>query len=289
MSEMNPLRVGVTGAQGYVGSAVAQALADAGHHVVALTRKPDGVHEPRPYELTSPVPAGLLGGIDVVIHCAYDWTPRTWDDVVRVNIEGTRRLLDAAVAERARFILISSVSAFEGTRQMYGNAKLASERLTLEAGGNVVRLGTVYGGTNGGVFGLLLRFAKLPVIPVFAAGSRQALIHLDNATTAVVALAEAESVNGQLLGLASPSTIRFGDLMRAISSANGRSSVILPVPWLAVYLPLRAAERLGVNPPVQSETVLGLARPAPTLASIEMWTQLDVRIDPPDLDPQTNA
>jgi nucleoside-diphosphate-sugar epimerase len=287
VSDAGALRVGVTGAQGYVGSAVARAFAEAGHHVVALTRRPDGVHDHRAYELTATVPPDLLRDIDVVMHCAYDWTPRTWGEIVRVNIEGTRHLLDATVAEGARFTLISSVSAFEGTRQMYGNAKLAAERITLQAGGNAVRLGTVYGGANGGIFGLLLRFANLPVIPVFAADSPQALIRLDNATAALVALAEAATVNGQLIGLASPSTISFGDLMRALSSAKGKPSAIVPVPWLPLYLLLRAAERAGVGLPLRAETVLGLARPAPGLASVDLWRTLGVDIDPPDLTPRS--
>jgi nucleoside-diphosphate-sugar epimerase len=281
--------VAVTGAQGYVGGAVATAFANAGHHVVALTRRNDGAHDHRTYELTAKLAPDLLNDIDVVIHCAYDWTPRTWDDMVRVNVEGTRRLLEASVAAGARFILISSVSAFEGTRQMYGNSKLAAERITLDAGGNAVRLGTVYGGANGGLLGLLLRVAKLPVIPVFAAHSPVALIRLDNATAALVALAGTSAVSGQLIGLASRSTVEFGDLMRALSSVKGKPSVIVPVPWRPLYFMLVTVERAGVSVPLRSETVLGLARPAATLASVDLWDTLGVPIDPPDLDPRNFA
>ena len=125
------------------------------------------------------------------------------------------------------------------------------------------------------------------MIPVFAADSPQALIRLDNATAALVALAEAATVNGQLIGLASPSTISFGDLMRALSSAKGKPSAIVPVPWLPLYLLLRAAERAGVGLPLRAETVLGLARPAPGLASVDLWWTLGVDIDPPDLTPRS--
>jgi nucleoside-diphosphate-sugar epimerase len=283
VSDAAVLRVGVTGAQGYVGGAIAKAFADAGHHVVALTRRPDGLYEHRSYELTGAVSPELLSGIDVVIHCAYDWTARAWDEVVRINVEGTRRLLEASVAAGARFILISSVSAFEGTTQMYGNSKLAAERLTVAAGDNAVRLGTVYGGTNGGMIGLLLRLARLPVIPVFAAHSPQALISVDNATAALVALATSPEVSGQIIGLASPSTVEFGELMRKLSAGEGKPAVIVPVPWRPIYLLLRAVERAGIGLPLLSETVLGLARPAATLASTDVWQTLDVQIEPPDL------
>lgn len=285
MSEAGSLVVGVTGAHGYVGGAMAKAFADAGHSVVALTRRDGGVYQHRSYDLGGAVPSELLMGIDLVVHCAYDWTPRTWDDIVAINVEGTRKLIEASGATGTRFILISSVSAFTGTRQMYGSAKLACERLTLEAGGNAVRLGTVYGGANGGMIGLLLRLARLPIVPVVAARSRQALISVDNATAAVVALAGADQISGQLIGLASPSTIELRDLIRAVGSGNGRRSLIVPVPWLPIYLLLRLAERAGVGLPLGSETVLGLARPAPTLLSVDLWENLGVRIDPPNLDP----
>jgi nucleoside-diphosphate-sugar epimerase len=277
-----PLVVAVTGAQGYVGGAVAEALATAGHEVVALTRRLHERYSHRPYSLAEPLAPDLLSGIDVVIHCAYDWAPNSWDDVLRVNVEGTRRLLDASVASGARFILVSSVSAYAGTRQMYGNAKLATEQLTLSVGGNAVRLGTVYGGANGGLVGLLLRLARLPLIPVFSVRSPQALIRVDNAAAALVALAEAREIRGQLVGLASDTTVEFGAFVRALSLARGKPSVILPVPWLPIYLLMRVVEKVGLPLPIHSETVLGLARPTPVLASLDLWDVLGVSIDPPD-------
>jgi nucleoside-diphosphate-sugar epimerase len=281
--EAHGLCVAVTGANGYVGGAVAGALADAGHRVVALTRTPDPRFEHREYALAAPLSGDLLAGVDVVVHCAYDWAPTAWDEIVRVNIEGTRALVDASLAAGARFILISSVSAFEGTRQKYGRAKLACERLTLAADGTVVRLGTVYGGANGGMFGLLLRLARLPVIPVIAANSRQALIRLDTVCAALVALVAAEHVHGQLIGLASTPTVELGELLRTISAGRGKPARIVPVPWLPIYALLRLAERVTTALPLRSETILGLARPAPALAGDELWQTLGVQIDPLDV------
>ena len=270
------LRVGVTGAQGYVGAAIARALDDAGHDVVALTRGPGDRYIPRAYDLARPIAAGLLADVDVVIHSAYDFSVSGWGEIARVNVDETRRLLDASVAAGAGFVLVSSASAYPATPQLYGRAKLAAEGLTLASGGNVVRLGTVYGGANGGLFGALRRASKLPVLPVFAADSRQSLVHVDDVAAACIALTTATSVSRRLAGLAHPSTVSLRDLMQALSAADRRPARIVPVPWRPIHLALRACERLGLRLPVQSETILGLARPAPALAGVELWDELGV-------------
>ena len=66
--------------------------------------------------------------MELLIHCAYDMTLTRRSDIKRVNVEGTRRLLRAAAdAGVPRVIVLSSMSAYEGTTQMYGQAKLAIE------------------------------------------------------------------------------------------------------------------------------------------------------------------
>ena len=54
--------------------------------------------------------------------------------IARVNVGGTQRLLAAAASANAGFCLISSMSAYAGTRQLYGRAKLACERDVLGRG-----------------------------------------------------------------------------------------------------------------------------------------------------------
>ena len=47
--------VAVTGANGFVGTAICRALTNAGHRVVALGRTPIAGYEHRPYELSASV------------------------------------------------------------------------------------------------------------------------------------------------------------------------------------------------------------------------------------------
>src|SRR5205823_7054286 len=124
----------------------------------------------RRYDMTAPPASDVLSSVDVLVHAAYDLSLTRRVDVWRVNVEGTRRLLDAAVgAGVTRIIVVSTMSAYDGTSQIYGQAKLAIEAATLAAGGAVLRPGLVYGDRPGGMVGALRRLARLPVVPLIGA------------------------------------------------------------------------------------------------------------------------
>ncbi len=83
-------------------------------------------------------------------------------------------LFDMAVSSGVRrTITLSSMSAYPGTRQLYGRAKLDVEVPALNRGMVVVRPGLVYGPGWGGMAGTLRRLANLPVLPDFGPRAHQ--------------------------------------------------------------------------------------------------------------------
>ena len=184
----------------------------------------------------------------------------------------------------ARFIFISSMSAYEGTQQIYGQAKLRAEVAVQGVGGNVVRPGLVYGGTDGGMVGTLERIAGLPLVPVIGAGSHQFLVHIADVATGVMALASAEEIQNRVAGLAYPEPVRFDRLISDLARAQGRTPRLVPVPWRPVYLAMRVAEALRIPLPLRADSVLGLVRPAPLVPGFQLWQQLQVQVRPPRLD-----
>src|SRR5664280_1029525 len=139
----------VTGASGYLGSRICTSLESRGWQVVELARSPSGRQVPTvAYGLAEPVSAAVkevLCSADVLVHAAYDLSLIAPVDIWRVNVEGTRGLLEVAGEARVRRILVlSSMSAFEGTTQLYGRAKLDIEVMTVASGGCAVRPGLVY-------------------------------------------------------------------------------------------------------------------------------------------------
>lgn len=110
------MRVLVTGGRGLLGGAIVREVLARGHAVTCLQRTPAG-HGPSVGEVladvTSPeAVAKAVEGMDAVIHGAARVSMvGPWGDFERVNVDGTRVVLDAAMtAGVRRFVYISSPS-----------------------------------------------------------------------------------------------------------------------------------------------------------------------------------
>jgi nucleoside-diphosphate-sugar epimerase len=156
------LRVGVTGASGFVGGAVCRAAVNEGWEVSAFGRRPSV--EPGQVGGAPYTPWDLLGArpelpeLDVVIHCAggvTDWGPRR--EIWAANVDGTRAV--AAAFPGARFVHVSTASVYDPFRptvmategmapvnryaNAYGASKAAAEKSLEKA--IVLRPHAVYG------------------------------------------------------------------------------------------------------------------------------------------------
>jgi nucleoside-diphosphate-sugar epimerase len=272
----------VTGAHGYVGRIVSRTLAAAGFDLIGLVRRPAAGSGDRFYDLRGDPDAKLLDGVDTLIHCAYDFTVTSEADIWAVNVLGTRRLLELVAASGVRrSILVSSMSAYPGTDQLYGRAKLDAERIALDLGMAVVRLGLVYGPGWGGMAGSLKKMADLPVVPVVAAKSYQYTVHEEDLADAFIVLARASKLPNIPLGLANPEPVPFRLLMQRIAAAAGRPRFcLIPLPWQALYAALWLGERTPVKLPFRADSLLGLVRPAPAVSGAEDVSGLGIRLRP---------
>jgi dihydroflavonol-4-reductase len=136
----------VSGASGFVGSHVARELREAGAEV----------RDDRVELLDPPALAESVEGCEAVVHVAALYSFDAPDEQFeRVNVEGTRNLLDAAGRAGVRRFLFTSTAGTCGPvpgrpateedeppdwelKVAYKRTKLASERLALEAGAVVV-------------------------------------------------------------------------------------------------------------------------------------------------------
>lgn len=260
----------VTGATGFLGRHMVQALLGRGMAVRALTRPgstsaPAGT-EPAPVAALSDS-AGLqraLEGVTSVIHlAAYVHRPRVRDEQAyhAVNVEGTVALLDAGVAAGIRdFVFVSTVKVVgEVSREPwsertqpapadpYGRTKLAAEQAVRAAAARhglhapILRLPLVYGpGMKANALRLFQIIDRGLPLPLGAVQNQRSLLYVGNFVAAVGATIEHEAGN-DLFFVSDGLPIATPDLIRAIARALGRPARVVSVP---VGL-MRAAARIG--------------------------------------------
>ncbi|HEX3224504.1 MAG TPA: NAD-dependent epimerase/dehydratase family protein [Gaiellaceae bacterium] len=167
------MRYIVTGAAGFIGSHLAEALVDAGHDVVGVdcfTDYYDPAEKDRNAQRLDVRRLDLaderleLDAVDGVFHLAGQPGVRSFGDVfplyLRRNVLATQRVLEACTASGTRLVFASSSSVYGEAEAYptpedatprpispYGITKLACEHLARAYGGDVVTLRyfTVYG------------------------------------------------------------------------------------------------------------------------------------------------
>lgn len=261
------MKVAITGASGYVGSCIANGFRDHGHEVLALSRRPCPLPWV-PYALGDDPTKLPWQGVDVLVHAAYDFTPRTWQEILDRNIMPGVRLLQAAKqAKVGRLICISSMSSFEGCRSNYGKAKLMIEKEALDLGATVVRPGLVWGDSSGGVMGTLEKLVtKLPAVPYLTGSGnlKQFLIHEADLSEAIVAIAGMPpSGSGTLHSATHPDPVPLLTILRSIAKRSNRSRLYLPVPWQLAMAGLKSLETIGIRSLFRSDSLTGLVHGNP--------------------------
>ena len=227
----------ITGATGFVGSAVLNAALKQGHTVRALARREQapraGVEWVRGDLADEPALASLVQGADAVVHVAgLTNTPDPAQFAV-ANVTGTANVLAAMKdAGVKRLVFVSSLSARKPELSVYGASKAQAEAL-VEASPldwTTVRPPAVYGPRDIDMLDLF-RAAKWGVVPL-PPGGATSIIHADDLATLLVVLAASNAAPTRRK-LYEPDDGREGgwshkELAAAIGRAMGRRVVFAP-------------------------------------------------------------
>ena len=272
------MKVLVTGATGFVGSHLVEALRRRADDVTALVRSPAKAG-PLTALGVQLVPGDLsdrealecaAAGRDVVFHAAGVVAARNEAEFLRANRDGTARLLDAAARARVgRFVFVSSMAAggpsaagrpLSGAEPphpvtAYGRSKLAAEEL-VRAGGvpwTILRPPMVYGPRDREVL-KVFRLARVGIAPVFGDGTQElSAIHGADLARALIASGSAVPAAGRLYYPCHPETFTSAGFVRAVGAAIGRQVRVIPLPhWLgtAALSVTGAAARLAGRPTI---------------------------------------
>lgn len=240
------MRAFVTGATGFVGSHLVEALLKDGHEVVCLVRDPakaTRVLGERPVRMivgnlfTSEALDQGCRRADLIVHVAGLIAARNPQEFHAVNAGATARLVETAsrvAPELRRFIYVSSLSAAGPTRRghplsesepprpvsQYGRSKLAGED-AVQSGGvpwTIVRPPTVYGPRDTETL-RAFRFARFGVVPEYAEPDQElSFIHVEDLARAIIA-ATAPACEGRIYFACHPEIATWREAMTAIFAA----------------------------------------------------------------------
>jgi nucleoside-diphosphate-sugar epimerase len=186
------VKLAVTGGTGFVGSHVIEAALDAGHQVLALTRRPQAPRAGVEWVAGSLEDLDsleqLAQGSDSIIHVAGVINARDAAAFEAGNVAGTRTMLEAAAGRR--FVHVSSLAAREPGLSRYGESKARAEALVEQSPGDyaIVRPPAVYGPGDKETLELF-RMAKLRLMLLPPAG-KVSMIHVADLARLLIALAE---------------------------------------------------------------------------------------------------
>ncbi len=252
----------ITGSHGYVGGRLKNYFAARGREILELTRRPGPGARAAAFRLGADISPKTLAGAGALVHCAYDFQPLRWEEIRAVNVDGTRKLLQAARAAGVdKIVCLSSISAYDGCRSLYGRAKLEIEKIALDSGARVVRPGLVYGSEPAGMFGkLVAQVRRSSVLPVFGGGSQvQFLVHNED----LAAFIE-KSIAGQIetaprvLTAAHDRPWPFRQLLSEIARGLGKKIKFVPLPWRLFWAGLKTAEAGGLRLSFRSDSLVSL-------------------------------
>ena len=252
----------ITGSNGYVGGCIKNYFTARGWEILELTRQPKSGTRGIKFQLGNNLSPASLAGVDALVHCAYDFKPLRRDEIRAVNAEGSQKLFSAArTAKVGKIICISSISAYDGCRSLYGQAKLEIEKLALDGGALVIRPGLVYGSGPGGMFGkLTAQIRQSSVIPMIGDGSQiQFLIHNEDLSAFIEKFAVDQSKAApQILTAAHERPWPFKQLLLEIARALNKKPKFIPLPWRFVWAGLKSAELCGLKLNFRSDSLVSL-------------------------------
>jgi len=244
----------ITGATGFVGSAVLNEALAQGHQVRALARRYQapraGVEWVRGDLADEGALAALAARADAVIHVAGLTNTPDPAEFEIANVTGTANVLAAMTSGGTRrLVFVSSLAARMPALSSYGASKARAEAL-VEASGldwTTVRPPAVYGPRDIDMLDLF-RAAKWGVVPL-PPGGATSIIHADDLAALLVTLA-ASNAAATKKQTYEPDDGREGgwshkELAQAIGRAMGRGRVFAPHLPRAVLEAAAAADRLA--------------------------------------------
>lgn len=252
-------RVAITGAKGYIGGCLSRFLESKNYDVCRLCRQclPSERASCKCFNLAESSDFEYLVGVDVLVHCAYDFSPITLEDVRRINLEGTLKLFGKAKEFGVRkIILISTNASFDGADSIYGKVKYELERQSSKYGAIIVRPGLVFGVGGKGIVNSLDQITqKVKILPIVGFGRQKFYpCHINDLVGLLETVIRVDLQYDRPIVAASEQIVSLKQVLSILAQYREADRIVVPIPPALIYLGLRFIEMFGLNVGFKSDS-----------------------------------
>ena len=257
----------VTGATGFLGRRVVQALQQAGHSPVRclLHRSPsdgaasaDGVESAHGSVQDPASLAEALDGVDAVVHLVgviRERPPST--TFAGVNHGGTRNVVEAAKAAEVKHIVyVSALGARDDPGYAYAHSKWLGEQEIVNSGVpfTILRPSILFG-EGDEFFNTLAALVKmLPLVPVAGSGAnRFQPIAADDVARCVATAVLQEGYYNRVVEIGGPRQYTYRELLGVVATVLGVRRLRVHAPIALMRAMAAVMERILPRPPVTRE------------------------------------
>jgi len=254
----------VTGAAGFIGSHLVRELRRRCGRVICLVRPGEDISRIADLGcrihtgdlLDKSTLANAVAGVDTIFHLAAVMGGVDPEVLFRVNLQGTKNLVDACREQGVvpeRFVFASSVTVMgpsgkdreldEGAPcrplSVYGKSKLAAEEYLASAENTlpytIIRLPVVYGpGSDGGLYIFFKLMSKGLQVNV---GTLEATVcFVWDVVQGMIAAAGNPRTRGETYILGEEKTYQLKQIYQTIASILGRRYITLPLPYFVLHV-----------------------------------------------------
>ena len=248
----------ITGGAGVMGQKLVRALAlTYSHHKIRVLCLPGDAAADRLKndaveivygDITRPETlVSALKGVETVYHlAAVILAPGHPEIFLRVNVEGTRNLLEASmVAGVVHFIYVSSVSVLYPSLNAYARSKLAAEELVKNSGlprFTIVRPALAYEDGGSAEFMHFVDYLRRGKVIFLPAGgeAKKNPVHIEDLVQGFLALLDNPRVDGKIYHFAGGEIVTLRQMAESLLLYMGKPKVVLSVPIWACRLGVAA-------------------------------------------------